>query len=127
MHCGSVLLLPNAHEVQAGSSGCVRQIEVPRGGKNGAVGLVDEVMKFHAVPPNERTSTSESFSSLRTSTATSESGRRKSARCARIVVSTPTHCASLPALSRPSDAYGSGWIRNRYQDSSCDSMPQPNA
>ena len=61
-------------------------------------------------------------------TATSESGRRKSARCARIVVSTPTHCATwlLPCATVLSDAYGSGWTRKRYQLSSCDSMPHPN-
>src|SRR5258708_1080526 len=120
MHCESFPFLPNAHEVQPGSPGAFWHTEVPRGGLN----VVD--MKFHAVPPNERTSTSESFSSVKTRMATSESGRRKSARCARIVGSTPTHPANFPVFSRATHAYGSGWMRNRYQDSSCDSMPQPN-
>ena len=50
------------------------------------------------MPPIVRTSISESFSSVRTTMSTSESGRRKSARCCRIVVSTPLH----DATSRPS-------------------------
>ena len=120
MHSESLPFFPNTHEVQPELPGAAAQAEVPRGGLN----LVD--MKFHAVPPKARTSTSESFSSVSTRMATSESGRKKSARCERIVVSTPTHCANFPDWSRPSDPYGSGWMRKRYQDSSCDSMPQPN-
>ena len=92
--------------------------DVPRGGsKFGA-------MSHQAFPPADRTSISESFSSVRSMMATSESGRRKSWRCLRIVASTPYHCA-LPLASSARVSYGSGWTRKRYQLSSCDSIPQP--
>src|SRR4029077_17720827 len=68
MHSESLLCPPNAHDVQPGPFGLVRQMAVPRGGGK----LRD--MKFHAVPLKLRTSTSESFSSVSTTIATSESG-----------------------------------------------------
>src|SRR5580658_9203664 len=47
-----------------------------------------------------------------------------------IVESTPTHSAvgwplRVLVVLRASELYGSGWIKNRYQLSICDSMPQP--
>ncbi len=96
LHWGSLALVPKAHEVHAAlltvAGSPDWQADVPRGGGK----VLD--MKFHPVPPNERTSTSESSSSVNTMIASSESGRRKSARCARIVVSTPTHWALNAAL-----------------------------
>jgi hypothetical protein len=42
-----------------------------------------------------------------------------------MVVSTPTQVALAPTVA--SESYGSGWMRKRYQLSSCDSMPQPDS
>src|SRR5580658_3239830 len=49
-----------------------------------------------------------------------------------MVESTPTHCAvgcplTTRVISSARVEYGSGWTKNRYQLSICDSMPQPNS
>src|SRR5579884_1045368 len=56
-------------------------------------------------------------------TATSESGRRKSWRCWRIVASTPWYDAMFDLTTIC--ANGSGWTRNRYHASFCASKPHP--
>src|SRR5579862_9103005 len=117
MQAGSVFaLLFCAHDWHAGDDGS-EQPEVPRGS---GVALF---IQATACPFRERTSISESFSSLRTTTSTRESGRRNSRRSRRIVVSTPLHEATPPFTTI--ESYGSGWTRKRYQLSSCDSMPHP--
>ena len=70
---------PLAHDVQFLSPGFELHCEVPLGGSNAVL------MNRYPCPPSERTSISESFSSVRTMIATSESGRRKSRRSWRIV------------------------------------------
>ena len=116
-------LLLCAHDWQAADPGFDGHAEVAFGGlKLAAIQLTPS-------PLIDRTSTSESFSSLRSTMRTSESGRRKSARSWRIVSSTPCHVAwRLPppeSFDVPMLWYGSGWTRKRYQLSSCDSIPQP--
>src|SRR5258708_17938463 len=122
MHCESPLL-PWAHDWHPLDAGFDGHADVPLGG------LKAPAIQLTPRPPIERTSISESFSSLKTTTRTSESGRRKSWRSWRMVVSTPFQ---LP-WEKPFESlvvlmlwYGSGWTRNRYQLSSCDSMPHPN-
>ena len=124
---------PNAHEVQFGllgpvvvgllGSSCWHSM-VP----SGAPPLLAEPgndcwSNAHPCPPMLSGSAASSFSSVTTMTASSESGRRNAARCWRITVSIPATVAMLPFLLI--DWNGSGWTRNRYQASFCDSKPQP--
>src|ERR1700678_4422825 len=87
LQLGSFGAVLNAHEVQAELPGSVAQIDVPSGGWK----LLSS--QLTPMPPIVRTSTSESSSSVKTTMRTSESGRRKSARCCKIVVSRPLHDA----------------------------------
>src|ERR1039458_5795701 len=119
--------LLNAHEVQFGSLGPV---------VDGLLGssVVHSMVPWGAPPPlcepgselwsNAQPwpamvsgSAASSFSSVTTMTAIAESGRRKSARCWRIVASIPLKVAELPFLTMLWN--GSGWTRNRYQASFC--------
>src|SRR5258708_23932923 len=86
----AVVALPFcAQDWHPGDPGLVHAA-VPRGGGH------DVVIQLYACPPRDRTSISESSSSLRTTTSTRPSGRRKSPHCARLVVSMPLHPAPPP-------------------------------
>ncbi len=67
-----------------------------------------------------------SFRSLTTTITSSESGRRKSARCWRTVVSTPSVTRLLLASSCTL-AHGAGSTRKRYHASFCDGNAHPEA
>src|SRR5207237_3229481 len=73
------------HDTHVGSPGLEAHCELPRGAWK------PDPMKRYPCPASERASTSESFSSLTTTTSTSESGLRKSRRCRRSSASTPDH------------------------------------
>src|SRR5580658_7901791 len=97
--------LGSAHDMHAGSAGLpptpsTPHADVPLGGGK------PEDIQLNPCWPSDRTSISESFSSARTVIVTSESGRRKSCRCCRTVVSTPDQLAWLSTSVRLS--YGSG-------------------
>src|SRR5258708_31456304 len=122
MHCESPLL-PWAHDWHPLDAGFDVHADGPLGG------LKALAIQLTPRPPIERTSISESFSSLRTTMTTSEAGRRKSWRSWRIVVSTPFQvpwAKPVESLVVTMLWYGSDWTRKRYQLSSCDSMPHPN-